>query len=334
MNKKNEQVLVESEFAPLKRVVLAQSQYGAPTEENLEKYKDYLPDSPEGDIYIEKLYGKDVAEVYPELQKRWEAEKENLEKVLKKYGVEVLRPRLLTEKEKKDRKEVGYSNFFARDPFFVIGQFIVEGTMKYEHRIKEVMTVRHILEQEAEKNECLYLAAPQADRLGEFFDMKGPFLEGGDVLVLNKEIFVGTSGLASNRDGIIWLRNFLSNFDYTVTEVPLHPEILHLDCALSLLRDGLMIICEEAFPEGIPESLKEWDKVSVSLEDAQKLITNGLPLNEKVYVTDPEFQSSIGEQLTKRGIKVEYVDYSISRQFGGSFRCTTQPLLRINEKNM
>ncbi|AVF26570.1 amidinotransferase family protein [Paenibacillus larvae subsp. larvae] len=334
MNKKNEQVLVESEFAPLKRVVLAQSQYGAPTEENLEKYKDYLPDSPEGDIYIEKLYGKDVAEVYPELQKRWEAEKENLEKVLKKYGVEVLRPRLLTEKEKKDRKEVGYSNFFARDPFFVIGQFIVEGTMKYEHRIKEVMTVRHILEQEAEKNECLYLAAPQADRLGEFFDMKGPFLEGGDVLVLNKEIFVGTSGLASNRDGIIWLRNFLSNFDYTVTEVPLHPEILHLDCALSLLRDGLMIICEEAFPEGIPESLKEWDKVSVSLEDAQKLITNGLPLNEKVYVTDPEFRSSIGEQLTKRGIKVEYVDYSISRQFGGSFRCTTQPLLRINEKNM
>ncbi|AVG12203.1 dimethylarginine dimethylaminohydrolase family protein [Paenibacillus larvae] len=268
------------------------------------------------------------------MQKRWEAEKENLEKVLKKYGVEVLRPRLLTEKEKKDRKEVGYSNFFARDPFFVIGQFIVEGTMKYEHRIKEVMTVRHILEQEAEKNECLYLAAPQADRLGEFFDMKGPFLEGGDVLVLNKEIFVGTSGLASNRDGIIWLRNFLSNFDYTVTEVPLHPEILHLDCALSLLRDGLMIICEEAFPEGIPESLKEWDKVSVSLEDAQKLITNGLPLNEKVYVTDPEFRSSIGEQLTKRGIKVEYVDYSISRQFGGSFRCTTQPLLRINEKNM
>ncbi|MFU2108258.1 hypothetical protein ACM6L3_15740 [Paenibacillus larvae] len=51
MNKKNEQVLVESEFAPLKRVVLAQSQYGAPTEENLEKYKDYLPDSPEGYIY-------------------------------------------------------------------------------------------------------------------------------------------------------------------------------------------------------------------------------------------------------------------------------------------
>ncbi|MEV3533448.1 arginine deiminase family protein [Paenibacillus larvae] len=309
MNKKNEQVLVESEFAPLKRVVLAQSQYGVPIKENVEKEKIELPGPPSKYIDIEKLYGKDVAEVYPELQKRWEAEKENLGKVLKKYGVEVLRPRLLTEKEKKDRKEVGYTNFFARDPFFTIGPFIIEGTMKFEHRKEEVMTVRHILEQEAEKNECLYLATPQADRSGEFHERKGPFLEGGDVLVLNKEIFVGTSGLASNHNGIVWLRNFLSNFDYTVTEVPLHPEILHLDCALSLVRDGLMITCKEAFLEGIPESLKEWDKITVPLEDAQKLITNGLPLNEKVYVTDPEFQSSVGEQLW---VDVGHISHSCS----------------------
>ncbi|MDT2304424.1 hypothetical protein P7H21_11255 [Paenibacillus larvae] len=83
MNKKNEQVLVESEFAPLKRVVLAQSQYGVPIKENVEKEKIELPGPPSKYIDIEKLYGKDVAEVYPELQKRWEAEKENLGKVQK-----------------------------------------------------------------------------------------------------------------------------------------------------------------------------------------------------------------------------------------------------------
>src|SRR5690606_409324 len=121
---------------------------------------------------------------------------------------------------------------------------------------------------------------------GEFFDMKGPFLEGGDDLVLNKEIFVGTSGLASNRKGVVWLRNFMSTFGYTVTEVPLHSKILHLDCALSLVKDGLMIIYEEAFLEGITESLKRWDRISVFFEDAQNLITNGLSLNVEVYVTD------------------------------------------------
>lgn len=328
MNKKNEQVFVESEFAPLKRVVLAQSQFSVPTKENMQSEQFLTEDSLE---VLKDAYGKDIVDALPEVQKKWENEKENFEKLLKKYEVEVIRPRLLTEDEKKDGKGEGYSNFFARDPFFVIGQMIIEGSMKFGHRKKEIMPIRHILEHEAEQNECLYLSVPQADRLGEFYDMKGPFLEGVDVLVLNKEIFVGTSGLASNHEGIVWLRNFMSKFGYTVTEVPLHPKILHLDCALSLVKDGLMIICEEAFLEGIPESLKEWDKISVSLEDAQKLITNGLPLNEEVYVTDMEFQSIIGEQLTKKGIMVEYIDYSVSRSFGGSFRCTTQPLLRMNE---
>ncbi|MDE5163149.1 hypothetical protein PYL81_21630, partial [Paenibacillus larvae subsp. larvae] len=54
---------------------------------------------------------------------------------------------------------------------------------------------------------------------------------------------------------------------------------------------------------------KEWDKITVPLEDAQKLITNGLPLNEKVYVTDPEFQSSVGEQLW---VDVGHISHSCS----------------------
>lgn len=71
-------VYVESEFAPLKRVVLTQSE-----------------------IYM----GKDEQagnskEENEEFQKAWEAEREELCKVLKKYGVEVQRPRKLTEHEK------------------------------------------------------------------------------------------------------------------------------------------------------------------------------------------------------------------------------------------
>ena len=39
----------------------------------------------------------------------------------------------------------------------------------------------------------------------------------------------------------------IGHFGYEVVPVRLHPHILHLDCALSLLREGLMIVCEEAF---------------------------------------------------------------------------------------
>lgn len=56
-------------------------------------------------------------------------------------------------------------------------------------------------------------------------------------------------------------------------------------------------------------------------------MTNGLPLNEEVYITDQAFTQLIPE-IEKYGIKVETLDYHISRIFGGSFRCTTQALIR------
>lgn len=69
-------------------------------------------------------------------------------------------------------------------------------------------------------------------------------------------------------------------------EVPLRKEVLHLDCALSLVREGLMIVCEEALPDGIPEPLKSWHRISVPCEDLTHLAVNGLPVNEQVYITE------------------------------------------------
>ncbi|WP_254664252.1 MULTISPECIES: hypothetical protein [Lysinibacillus] len=39
--------------------------------------------------------------------------------------------------------------------------------------------------------------------------------------MLDKTIFVGNSGLASNKNAIQWLRQFVKNFVYTVIEIPL-----------------------------------------------------------------------------------------------------------------
>ena len=94
----------------------------------------------------------------------------------------------------------------------------------------------------------------------------GPFLEGGDVLVYNKQVFVGNSGYGSNAAGIEWLRNYLAPYGYEVTEVRLQGNILHLDCAMSLVREGLMIVCEESFADGIPEPFQAWDRIRVSEE--------------------------------------------------------------------
>ena len=110
-------------------------------------------------------------------------------------------------------------------------------------------------------------------------------------------------------------------------EVRLKKDVLHLDCALSLVRDGLMIVCEEAFLKGIPEPLRNWDRISVPYRDIAYLAVNGLPINESTYILDPQFEY-IEEQLKAGGITVEYVDFKIFPSLGGSFRCSIQPLVR------
>lgn len=242
-----------------------------------------------------------------------------------------MRPRKLTAAEKSATGDDGYSNFFVRNPFFTVGNHVIEGSLRFLHRRKEVLPVRDILERHVYPADSIYVAAPQpaVATPGDETLGRGPFIEGGDVLVLGKQVFVGNSGLASNTQGVKWLQKLLAPSGYQVHEVRLHPEILHLDCALGMVRDGLMVVCPDAFLDGIPAAFSKWDRIPVTMEQASQLATNGLPISPKVYVTDPAFES-IGAQLETRGIKVEYVDFKISRSFGGAFRCSTLALLRAS----
>ncbi|WP_343561916.1 arginine deiminase family protein [Sphingobacterium sp.] len=319
-------IYVEDEFAPLQKVILAVSEFGFPNEIRAEDLRFLSDTNTESDP---ANAGKDFAAVYPEQQKAWDLERTNFAAVLEKYDVEVFRPRPLTDLEKKAGAEDGYANFFVRDPFFTVGNAVIEGSLRFLQRRNEILPIRDIFETQVYPDECLYVAAPKP-AINDHADLSnwhGPFIEGGDVLVLGKRVFVGNSGLASNSLGIRWLAKLLKPYGYQVEEVRLHPDILHLDCALGLIREGLMVVCEEAFLDGVPEYLRYWNKINVTLAEAGQLATNGLPINPDVYVTDPVFKS-IGDKLSLYGIHVEYIDFQISRSFGGSFRCSTQPLLR------
>jgi glycine amidinotransferase len=174
-----------------------------------------------------------------------------------------------------------------------------------------------------------YAAVPQPDIMPMNVNDggPGPFLEGGDVLVYGRQVFVGNSGRASTTLGVEFLRKLLATDGYTVEIIRLKPNILHLDCAMGLVRDGLVVVHEDGLLDGLPAVLKQWDRIPVSEVEAMALGTNGLPLSPSVYVTDPAFRR-IGEQVGKRGISVEYIDFAISRSLGGAFRCSTQALLR------
>ncbi|SEJ32873.1 N-Dimethylarginine dimethylaminohydrolase [Myroides marinus] len=319
-------IFVQNEFAPLKRVVLAASEFGYPMQTRQEDLR-FLDQNACENSEINK--GKDFKQAHPDLQLKWEMERENFKKLLQKHGVEVLQPRNLTKAEKQFNPKDGYANFFTRDPFFVIGDYLIEGSMRFLHRRHEISPLRDLLWPCVETATCKYISAPSA-QISDPSDPtlgKGPFIEGGDILVLDNHILVGNSGLASNDFGFKWLSKLLTPLGYTVEQVRLHPDILHLDCALSLVKQNLMVICKEAFLDGIPEILKNWNAIYTTLDQAKNLATNGLPISTSLYVTDIAFKE-IGEQIKTYGVQVEYLDFSITRSFGGSFRCSTQPLLR------
>lgn len=318
-------IFVESEYAQLKKVVLTESEYGFPLEPRAEDLR-FLDEEAIQENFKNK--GRDYSEAYPQLQKQWIEERRSLQRVLEKYGVEVFVPRKLTQNEKRSAGNHGYANFFVRDPFFTIGNCVIEGSLRLLHRRNEIFPIREIIQKQVYPQNCQYVSVPRPEISSDANSLgNGPFLEGGDILVCGKNIFVGNSGLASNILGIEWLKKYMIPQGYSVEMIRLHPDILHLDCALGLVKENLMIICEDAFIDEIPPILKNWERIYVTLDEAQKLATNGLPISSNVYITDPAF-THIGKQLEAKGITVEYVDFSISRSFGGSFRCSTQALLR------
>lgn len=332
-NKKDNQteisssVYVESEFAPLIKVIVSQSEF---TDQILPISQVYVPLDELAEYGGEIIGDNVIFHADEEKMKKMEEERNNLVSILEQYGVEVVMPRKLTKQERSLATDPngpshgkGLVNEFVRDPFIVIGEHVIESNFRKEYRRYEALTARDLF-----PKDCRYVAMPMADISNE---EAGPFLEGGDVLVYNKQVFVGNSGYGSNSAGIEWLRNYLAPYGYEVIEIPLQGNILHLDCAMSLVREGLMIICEESFVDGIPEQFKDWDYISVPEKDAEHLAINGLPINSDVYITDTAFKDTIGKQLEERGIKVEYLDLSATRNEAGSAHCSTQPILRIND---
>ena len=320
-------IFVDSEFARLRTVVLAECEFRAPDAMPLPADLAFLPQ--QASAAGSQTPGRSLAESHPDVQRAWEAERKALAVVLRRHQVEVLRPRKLNAAEKAFAGARGYANFFTRDPFFTIGPFLIEGSLRFVYRRIEVLPARDLIFDWAMRTGCLYVAVPQPAIADDDDGGAGPFLEGGDILILGRHVFVGQSGLASNDAGIRWLANLLRPMGYTVEGVRLRPDVLHLDCALSLVRPGVMVVCEDAFLDGVPSALANWTRIAVGLDEVAQLAVNGLPVTSDIYITDPAF-AAVGEALARHGVAVEYVDFAISRSMGGGFRCSTQPLLRAD----
>jgi N-dimethylarginine dimethylaminohydrolase len=278
--------------------------------------------------------GKLLAEALPMLHEAAVAQMDAAIEILRKRDVIVHQVLPPTPDEEAFLADLGYHNnmlYFPRDPIVVIGDTFIETAMFNPARRMERFPIRRTLAERLEG--CRVVALPEPmpvpeDAQGGYGP--GPFLEGGDIFVIGKDIYVGHTGNASNRAGIDALQALLGA-QYRVHEVRLSSTFLHLDCVLSMPRPGLAIVCREGFLDGLPAFLDDWDLIEISPEDAEeKLATNVLVLDTKTDLVAAE-SPEVAEALAKAGQEVITTPFSAVFLWGGAFRCWHHPLIRDSD---
>lgn len=267
--------------------------------------------------------GRRVVDIDPEWARRIERQVEALADRLVREGVVVHRPeRLRGEERTFMAPNAEGTQLFACDGMIVIGNHAIDASLRLKCRQRERYGLRPTIRKIAAERHALWSSVP----LGSPAGVDGPFLEGGDTLLNGHEIYVGMSGCASDMAGIDWLHALLGP-RYRVIPVALRSNVLHLDCALGLVRPGLLVWCPERLIDGLPMSLRDWDAIAVSTEEAGKLATNGLVLGPGHMIVDADNPRVIDE-LRKRAVDVVPVDFDGPIRIGGGLRSAHHPLWR------
>jgi glycine amidinotransferase len=308
------------EWGRLREVVIGIS----PAEDFVVAYEDsqrWLP--PAAVEFCRTHAGRRLIDVDADLARRIEHQVEALAELVAREGVTVHRPGRLQGEERTFMAPNGNgAQLFARDGMIVVADHIIDASLRLRCRQRERFGLRPIVQRMAAERHARWSSVP----LGSPAAVDGPFLEGGDVLLNGREIYVGMSGCASDMAGIDWLEALLGPA-YRVIAVALRSNVLHLDCALALVKPGLLAWCPHKLIDGLPTSLRDWEKIEVSVEEAGLLATNGLILEAGRAVVDADNGRVIGE-LKKRGIDVIALPFDGPISLGGGLRAAHHPLLR------
>ncbi|MEW6997739.1 hypothetical protein AADZ86_08545 [Colwelliaceae bacterium BS250] len=279
--------------------------------------------------FVRKFGGELMQKVAPSRYKLITEQMKTLVQTLEKFGVIVHQPRATNKDEEAYLANIRNctQQLFARDHMLVIGNNIIETGMRDPAERKNKFPARELLYNILQERDYKFVSMPEPYPINAKSGFgSGPFLEGGDTLLCGKNIFVGVSGHASNELGIKWLQQYLGD-EYIVHMIELTSGVLHLDCAMSLPREGLAIVCKQAFKHGLPSYFNEWDIIDVSLEKASYLACNGLVIDESNYIC-PSEHPDVAEQLTEYGVNVTMLEFDAVSQLGGAFRCAHHPLIR------
>jgi len=272
------------------------------------------------DAYDPKSAEHIKAGTYPK-DEDMEKEMDAVADVLKKYDVEVFRP-----KEIKD-----YNQIFSRDIAFVIeDKFFIANIL--DDRSKEIDAIQYVIDQF------------DASHVFEFPEKA--HIEGGDVMPWGDYIFVGTYygddyakyiTARTNMKGVEHLRKLfphkkVKTFNLRKSNTTADENALHLDCCFQPLGNGKAIIHKESFLEEeeyqwLVDYFGEENCFHIAKREMYDMNCNVFSIAPDVVISEKNF-TRLNTWLREQGFTVEEVPYAEISKQGGLLRCSTLPLRR------
>ena len=244
------------------------------------------------------------------------------EKVLKKYDVEVIRPDIIKD----------YNQVFARDVAFVI---------------EDKMILSNLIPDRADEQEAYSKIFEQVEWRKIINLPDTAHIEGGDVIVWNDFLFIGTcfsedyrnfKTARTNEYAIETLKEYfpkkrIIDLELKKNDTVPYEGILHLDCTFNPVGKDKCIIYKEGFVDEsdyrlILDIFGEENCFHVTKEEMFEMNPNIFSISPEVVVSDAAFTRMNRHLQDVWNIKVEEIPYREISKMGGLLRCSTMPLVR------
>jgi N-dimethylarginine dimethylaminohydrolase len=301
------QLNIKNETSKLRAVVLGIANSNGPTPLAEEAY-----DPKSLEHILAGTYPKE-ADMIPEM--------EAFNRVFEKYGVTVFRPEM----------RENYNQIFTRDIGFVIDDVFIKSNILPD-RERELDAIQYVIDQ---INPAKVVRPPEEVHI-----------EGGDVMLWNNYIFIGTYKGSDYRDyitartnleGVEFIKNLFPNkivkeFDLIKSKIEARDNALHLDCCFQPVGENKAIIYKRGFREEadylfLVHLFGEENLFEITRKEMYHMNSNVFSIDTNVVVSEKKF-TRLNKWLRKNGFIVEEIPYAEIAKQEGLLRCSTLPLIR------
>lgn len=260
------------------------------------------------------------AGTYP-LERDMVLETEAFNTVFEKYNITVYRPEIIE----------NYNQIFTRDIGFVIDDVFIKSNILPE-RERELDAIQYVIDQ----MDIQKVARPPEEA----------HIEGGDVLLWNDHIFIGTYKGSDYKDyitartnmhGVNYIKELFPNkivkeFDLVKSKLEARDNALHLDCCFQPVGRNKGIIYKRGFREEadylyLVNLFGRENLFHIDRNEMYHMFSNVFSIDENIVVSEKNF-TRLNNWLRGNGFKVEEIPYAEIAKQEGLLRCSTLPLIR------